>query len=193
MKIILASSSPRRRSLLEELGLDPVVIPADIDERPRANEAAAPYVERLAIEKGAVIDAAPDELVISADTIVALDGELLGKPTNDEQAADFLRRLSGRGHEVMTGIAVRLGDDTVSAVVETMVRFATLSDADIAWYVGTGEATGKAGAYAIQGRGGAFVASINGSHDNVIGLPRHALITLAQRLGVDLIRGTLES
>lgn len=177
MPLILASGSPRRLALLRELGLDPVVRPADIDETPRQGEEAAAYVERLAVEKGAAVadTSEPGDVIISADTIVVLDDELLGKPTDDADAASMLRRLSGRTHEVMTGVAVRRGDEVSSFVETTVVHFAEMTDDDIAWYVGTGEPADKAGAYGMQGRGGAFVASLDGSYDNVIGLPRHRL------------------
>ena len=174
MPLTLAWGSPRRLALLEELDLNPTVRPADIDETPRPGESAATYVERLAVEKGAAVTDT-DDVIISADTIVVLDGELLGKPLDDANAASMLRRLSGRTHEVMTGVAVRRGDEVSSFVETTIVHFAELSDADIAWYVGTGEPADKAGAYGMQGRGGAFVVSIEGSYDNVIGLPRHRL------------------
>ena len=174
MPLTLASGSPRRLTLLEELGLNPTVRPADIDETPHPGESAATYVERLAVEKGATVGDT-DDVIISADTIVVLDGELLGKPIDDADAASMLRRLSGRTHEVMTGVAVRRGDEVSSFVETTVVHFAELSDADINWYVGTGEPADKAGAYGMQGRGGAFVKSIEGSYDNVIGLPRHRL------------------
>ena len=174
MPLTLASGSPRRLTLLEELGLNPTVRPADIDETPRLGESAATYVERLAVEKGAAVGDT-DDVIISADTIVVLDGELLGKPIDDADAASMLRRLSGRTHEVMTGVAVRRGDEVSSFVETTVVHFAELSDADINWYVGTGEPADKAGAYGMQGRGGAFVKSIEGSYDNVIGLSRHRL------------------
>ena len=135
MPLTLASGSPRRLALLEELGLNPTVRPADIDETPRPGESAATYVERLAVEKGAAVTDT-DDVIISADTIVVLDGELLGKPLDDANAASMLRRLSGRTHEVMTGVAVRRGDEVSSFVETTIVHFAELSDADIAWYVG---------------------------------------------------------
>ena len=180
MRLILASGSPRRKLLLEELGLDLTIRVADIDETPRQDEDARSYVERLAIEKGAAVvagseDLARDDVVISADTIVVLDGDLLGKPTNDDDARSMLRRLSGRTHEVMTGVAVRRGGDMTSVVERTVVHFAEMSSADIEWYVSTGEPADKAGAYGMQGRGGAFVERIEGSYDNVIGLPRHAI------------------
>lgn len=132
-------------------------------------------MERLAREKGAACAADSDDVVISADTIVTIDGQLLGKPTHDAHAATMLRQLSGRIHEVMTGVAVRTNGETTSFVERTVVHFAELTDADIAWYISTGEPHDKAGAYAMQGRGGAFVTSIEGSYDNVIGLPRFRL------------------
>lgn len=180
MRLILASGSPRRKLLLEELGLTPIIRSADIDETPRNGEQARAYVERLAREKGAAVivesaDVGPNDVVISADTIVVLDGALLGKPDSDNEAASMLRRLSGRTHEVMTGVAVHRGGDVTTLVEETVVHFAKMSEADIAWYVSTGEPADKAGAYGMQGRGGAFVTSIEGSYDNVIGLPRHRI------------------
>lgn len=177
MPLILASGSPRRLTLLQELGLEPLAVPADIDETPQPGEDAASYVERLAIEKGAAVvsGADADAVIVSADTIVVLDGELLGKPVDDADASAMLRRLSGRTHEVMTGVAMRRGDEVSSFVETTIVHFAELTDDDIAWYVATREPADKAGAYGMQGRGGAFVVSIDGSYDNVIGLPRHRL------------------
>jgi septum formation protein len=175
VQLILASGSPRRLALLEQLGLSPVVRPADIDETPLPDEKPAAHVERLALEKGAAVDAEHGDTVISADTIVTIDGALLGKPRDEAHAATMLRQLSGRPHQVMTGVAVRSRNDTTSFVETTIVHFAELTDNDIAWYVATGEPADKAGAYALQGRGGAFVTSIEGSYDNVIGLPRYRL------------------
>ena len=176
MSLILASGSPRRRALLEELGLDPIVRPADIDETPLPKEAPAAHVERLAREKSLAVEVEPHDIIIAADTIVTIDGELLGKPHTDERAHEMLRQLSGRTHEVMTGVAVRQGDVLTSFVETTVVHFGEMSEPAIAWYVSTGEPADKAGAYAIQGRGGAFVRGIEGSFDNVVGLPRHALL-----------------
>lgn len=191
MTLILASGSPRRRALLEDLDLAPLIRPADIDETPHDGEAAASYVERLAVEKGRAVDAEPTDVVISADTIVVLGGELLGKPTDGAHASAMLRSLSGRTHEVMTGVAIRHAGDVRSFVETTVVRFAKLTDDEIAWYVATGEPDDKAGAYAMQGRGGLFVTSIDGSYDNVIGLPRHALLAHARMLGVEHVLGRL--
>ena len=187
MRIILASGSPRRLTLLKELGLDPIVHAANIDETPLKQEDADAYVERLAIEKGAWVISEIDDLessdvVISADTIVVLDDQLLGKPVDDAHAADMLERLSDRSHEVLTGVAVHVGGERTSLVERTVVHFAQLTADDISWYVGTGEPADKAGAYAMQGRGGAFVTSIEGSFDNVIGLPRHRLRGLISHL-----------
>lgn len=177
MRIILASSSPRRRQLLEQLDWTFDVRAADIDETPHRNEAAQPYVERLAREKNLAISRTQGSIVIAADTIVSIDGQLLGKPADDVRAHQMLRQLSGRTHQVMTGVAVRNNDPTsmITFVETTTVHFAELTDEDIAWYVSTGEPADKAGAYAMQGRGGAFVTAIEGSYDNVIGLPRHRL------------------
>lgn len=180
MRLILASGSPRRKQLLEELGLSPIVRAGDIDETPLPGEPVADYVERLAIAKGKAVATEADgvdrdDLVISADTIVVLDGELLGKPVDDADAARMLRSLSGRTHEVMTGVAVHRDGKVESFVERTVVHFAEMSDDDISWYVSTGEPADKAGAYGIQGRGGAFVVAIEGSYDNVIGLPRHRI------------------
>lgn len=175
VEIILASSSPRRRQLLEQLDWTFDVRAADIDETPHENEAATPYVERLAREKNLAVSCPPGSIVIAADTIVSIDGQLLGKPADEARAHQMLRQLSGRTHQVMTGVAVRNKDSMNSFVETTTVHFANLTDDDIAWYVSTGEPTDKAGAYAMQGRGGAFVTAIEGSYDNVIGLPRHRL------------------
>lgn len=179
VRLILASGSPRRRELLEELGLSPEVRPANIDETPLPGEVAAAYVERLAIEKGAAVvalgDIEPGDVVVSADTIVVLDGDLLGQPENDNSARAMLEALSGRTHDVLTGVAVRTDQAVTSVVETTVVHFAELSSIDIDWYIATGEPADKAGAYALQGRGGAFVTAIEGSYDNVIGLPRHRI------------------
>lgn len=183
MNLILASGSPRRRALLEELGLEPVIRPADIDETPLPGEDPKSYVERLAREKAGAVEMSADDLVVAADTIVTIDGEILGKPVDNAHAANMLRRLSGRTHEVMTGVATRDGSGVTSFVEVTTVHFAELSDDEIDWYVSTGEPADKAGAYAIQGRGGAFVEAIEGSHDNVIGLPRARLRHVLARHG----------
>ncbi|MGI9605295.1 MAG: Maf family protein [Acidimicrobiales bacterium] len=187
MHIVLASSSPRRRELLVQLGIDPTIIAADIDETPRTDEAARTYVQRLAVEKRDAIAAPAEALVIAADTTVAIDGALLGKPADDHEVRSHLRLLSGREHDVFTGLAIRHGERIAAGVTGTQVRFAALPEAQIEWYLSTGEPFGKAGSYAIQGAGGALVTSIEGPFDNVIGLPRRFLIDLAATIDVDLL------
>jgi septum formation protein len=178
-ELILASGSPRRRELLEGLGVRFTVRPVDLDESPLPGEAPRDYVLRLAVEKAA---AASGELVLAADTTVVVDGEILGKPRDDEDARRMLRLLSGREHSVLTGIAL----GKAAEVDETLVRFAPLSEAEIDWYVATGEPRDKAGAYAIQGLGSLFVESVEGSYSNVVGLPIPRMYRLFARLGYDL-------
>ncbi len=185
LRVVLASGSPRRRAFLEDLGLAFEARPADIDETPHAGEAPAFYVERLAREKAIAVRGAANEIVIAADTTVVVDGDIVGKPTDDADATTILRRLSGRPHDVFTGIAVSIcGEATTSRVVRTTVVFADLSDEDIARYVATGEPHGKAGAYAIQGRGATLIRSIKGSVTNVTGLPVVELGELLHEAGV---------
>lgn len=190
-EIVLASASPRRLELLDRLGVEPTVLPPDIDETPLPAEAADAYVVRLAVAKAAAVAATltGDALVIAADTTVEIDGDILAKPLDAVDAAVMLRRLSGRRHRVFTGVAVRRGDDVRSEVVATGVRFAALTEADIDWYVGTGEPLDKAGAYALQGAGGVFVEAVEGSVSNVVGLPLHTVVRLAAGLGVRLVAG----
>jgi septum formation protein len=177
--LVLASGSPRRRELLEGLGVRFTVRPVDLDESPLPGEAPRDYVLRLALEKAA---AASGELVLAADTTVVVDGEILGKPRDDEDARRMLRLLSGREHSVLTGIAL----GKAAEVDETLVRFAPLSPAEIDWYVATGEPRDKAGAYAIQGLGSLFVEGVEGSYSNVVGLPIPLMYRLFSRLGYDL-------
>lgn len=179
-RVVLASASPRRRQLLASVGLDLDVVPADIDESGRPGETPPDYVARLAREKAAVVAGrvGAEALIVAADTTVDIDGRILEKPVDGADARRMLRLLSGRVHLVHTGVTVRSGDhghgadggaDTV--VVETAVRFVEMTDDLVDWYVGTGEPFDKAGAYAIQGAGGALVERIDGSVTNVIGLP----------------------
>ena len=171
-RLVLASGSPRRRETLTCLGFEFTVRPVDIDESRRAGENALDYVRRLAEEK-ARGDAREGEIILAADTIVVLDGELLGKPKDAEDATAMLGRLSGRDHEVSTGVAVfDVDHDRLEIAVETtVVRFTSLDPAEIAWYVASGEPMDKAGAYAIQGLASLFVESIEGNYANVVGLP----------------------
>jgi septum formation protein len=190
-RLVLASGSPRRHELLRGLGLAFEVRPADLDESVRPGEDGPAYVERLAREKAAAV-AGIGELIVAADTTVELDGDLLGKPADVEEAWRLLRRLSGRTHHVHTGLCVHReltppGPTTVdSTVVTTAVTFADLPDRWIDWYVGTGEPFDKAGGYGMQGAAALFVARIDGSPTNVIGLPLDALAALVLASGSDL-------
>lgn len=186
MKLILASASPRRRELLGHLGISFEVSPADLDESQHAGEHAAAYVERLARSKAAA-RATSDTLVLAADTSVVVDDEVLGKPGHDAAlGAAMLRRLAGRTHEVMTGIALAGPTGVRSEVVVSEVRFRSLTDAEIRWYVGTGEGSDKAGGYALQGKATAFITSVDGSPSNVIGLPLAETIALLRAAGFPL-------
>jgi len=180
--VVLASGSPRRAELLGQLGVDFVIRVPDIDETPRPGETPVDYVGRLAREKGLAIDVAADALVIAADTTVDLDGEVLGKPADADEARAMLRRLSARTHRVHTGVSLRLGDRVETEVVTSLVTFVPLTEDTIDWYVATGEPLDKAGAYAIQGAGGTFVLRVRGSVSNVIGLPLHTVARLAATL-----------
>ena len=176
--------------MLAVLGVRFTVRAADLDETPRPGEEPRAYVLRLAREKAAA-RAGPGELVLAADTTVVVDGEILGKPEDPEDARRMLRRLSrqaaDREHQVLTGIALEEpGRGRASDVVETRVRMAALTDEEIAWYVGTGEPMDKAGAYAIQGVGSLFVEAVDGNPSNVVGLPVPAVYRLFAKLGYDL-------
>jgi len=183
VKLVLASASPRRRQLLELLGLIPEVIPSDIDETWRNGEAPGAHAERLAREKAAV-RAGPGSVVIGADTIVVIDGAILGKPADAAEARAMLRRLSGREHEVFTAVAVAHGGRMASDVARTIVRFRALDDGTIADYVATGEPMDKAGAYGIQGFGAVLVERIDGDYFTVMGLGLGLLADLLAGLGL---------
>jgi septum formation protein len=172
--LILASASPRRRELLQRLGLELRIEPVDVDETPVAGEKARAYSQRLAAEKG---DAALARLgqqalpILTADTVVVLDNDILGKPANQDEAAAMLRRLAGRRHEVMTAYRAHFRGRMVERVVSTSVSFRSLDPAELRAYLDSGEWQGKAGAYAIQGIAGAFAIELRGSFSNVVGLP----------------------
>jgi len=188
VRLILASGSPRRAELLRAAGYAFEIVAPEVDESIRAGEAAAAYVRRLAAEKSAAVmvgvargfqpreggpeRAAPHEVaILGADTVVVVDGDILGKPRDDGEAAAMLRRLSGRPHVVMTGVSLRQGPHELGRVVTTEVYLRDLSDDDLDWYVASGEGRDKAGAYAIQGLASRFIPRIDGSYSNVVGLP----------------------
>ncbi len=173
---ILASGSPRRRQLLELIGVNFAVLPADVDETPLAGEAPAAYASRAARDKAIEVAAShPGRLVLGADTVVEVDQEILGKPASEDDAASMLRRLSGRSHLVHTALALVIGDTAHEVVDTAQVQFTDLTEEIIRWYVATGEPMDKAGAYAIQGLGGLLVTGVEGSPNTVIGLPVHRL------------------
>lgn len=198
MRLVLASASPRRAELLRAAGFEFETMAVDVDERVRAGEAPEDYVRRLAMEKSARAmafvgsgfsrtgtnpsEAGSHVLVLGADTAVVVDGDILGKPRDDQDAASMLRRLSGRLHQVITGISLRGPGWEASRVETTTVEFSPLTDAEITWYVESGEGRDKAGAYAIQGLASRFVPSIRGSYSNVVGLPITAVNELVAEI-----------
>ncbi len=183
MKLILASASPRRSALLAAAGFEFEVRVADVDETPLPDEAADALVVRLARLKARTVVAGAHEIVLAADTTVACDGVILNKPDDDAHAAEMLRLLSGRAHEVFTGVTLRQAAREDTFVERTVVWFAPLRESDIAWYVASGEPLGKAGAYGIQGLASRFVTRVEGSYPNVVGLPT---AQVAQRLALFL-------
>ena len=184
-RVILASQSPRRRELLALVGIPHVVRPADVDETYGAGEEPKAHTERLAREKAAVVAALePDALVIGSDTIVVVDGEVLGKPRSERHACEMLTRLSGRSHVVLTAVAVQWRGVERSAVEVVGVTFHPLTADAIRAYVATGEPMDKAGAYGIQGFGATIVARVDGDYFAVMGLPLQRLVRLMAELGV---------
>lgn len=188
MKFILASSSPRRRQLLESIGLAFDVIPSHVPEVHRSGEAPEEYVARLSRDKAhAIASEHPSQWVIAADTTVFLGDELLEKPADAADAARMLGTIAGQTHFVYTGVTLenveRGWRDT--RVAETEVRMLPLSEAEIEWYVATGEPLDKAGAYAAQGIGAVFIESIHGSYTNVVGLPLATLFQMLRKAGMD--------
>lgn len=188
--IYLASQSPRRQELLAQLGVRFETLDAPVHEQIRPGENPEQYVNRVAREKAGAgllqVGGQAQAIVLGADTDVVIDGEVLGKPADAAQAAVLLRRLSGRTHQVHTAVWLVSAGREQSALVSTEVRFAALSDAEISAYIATGEPFGKAGAYAIQGRAAAFIATINGSYSAVMGLPLHETALLLRNFGVPL-------
>jgi septum formation protein len=191
MRLVLASASPRRADLLRAAGFDFEIRPTDVDESPRPDEDPAAYVLRLAREKSAVANRAHIDVgsgfgevgsgfsrtvhdrrvIIAADTAVVLDRDILGKPSDRVDAERMLVRLSGRRHDVLTGLSLREGPHEVGRVETTSVEFKTMSSSDLEWYLLTGEWSDKAGAYGIQGLASRFIGRIEGSYSNVVGLP----------------------
>jgi septum formation protein len=192
IQLVLASASPRRKELLELLGLKPEVVPAQLDESVKNGERPVAYVERVAREKAAAVHAKRrDAVVIAADTTVVLDGAIIAKPESEADAAAMLKRLQGRDHVVHTAIAVAYRSDTASGVETTRVWMRKLDDAAIRAYVATGEPMDKAGAYGIQGFGAVIVEKIEGDYFTVMGLGLGRLVALLRRIGIEYEFGRL--
>ncbi|MFC2966875.1 Maf family protein [Acidimangrovimonas pyrenivorans] len=184
MRLILGSASPRRRELLAQIGLVPdAILPPDIDEDPAKAELPRPYCARMAREKAVAVVAEPDDIVLCADTTVALGRRILGKPADAAQAAEFLIALGGRRHQVITAVAVRRGDRLWQREVVTAVKMKRLSDDELNAYLASGDWEGKAGGYGIQGLAGAFIPWISGSFTGVVGLPVAETAALLQAAG----------
>ncbi|MDE0851679.1 nucleoside triphosphate pyrophosphatase [Yoonia sp.] len=191
LRLILGSGSPRRLELLAQLGLTPAAIrPPDIDEDPRKAELPRDYVNRIAREKAEAVDLAEDEVVLCADTTVALGRRIMGKPADAAQAATFLHAMSGRRHKVITAVAVKRGDRVWCKDVQTTVSMKRLSNTEVNWYLSTGDWQGKAGGYGIQGPAAAFIPWINGSFHAVMGLPLPETTALLTSAGFPLFGET---
>ncbi len=172
VRLILGSASPRRKELLGQIGVTPdAILPPDIDESPLKAELPRPYCARIARAKAEAVTAGPDDIVLCADTTVALGRRILGKPENAAQAAEYLLALGGRRHQVVTSVVVRRGERIWSRDVISAVKMKRLSDAELNAYLASGEWEGKAGAYGIQGAAGAFIPWMSGSFTGIVGLP----------------------
>lgn len=184
--LVLASASPRRAELLRRIGLDPTIIAADVDESVLPGESPHDYVVRVAADKAhAVAQAHPSQVILAADTAVVVDDEALGKPADVDDAVAMLARLSGRSHRVLTAVVVVDPEGIEhSSVAAATVTMADTSATERAWYVGTGEPMDKAGAYAVQGIGAAFVEQVDGDPTTVIGLPLRTTVELLRVAGV---------
>ena len=181
--IVLASSSPRRKELLQQLGLDFEIYSPDIDESVHENELVHHYVERLAREKAqTVLKLFPEAIVIAADTSLGLDGQIIGKPESKNHAFEIWKQLSGRWHDVFSGLCVATQQQMLSQVVQTQVEFQHLTTQDMEDYWTTGEPVGKAGGYAIQGIASQYIPQIQGSYSNVVGLPLYEFAQLLKRV-----------
>ena len=186
-KLVLASKSPRRAELLRAVGWEFEAVAANIDETRMESEDAVSYVKRLAQSKAETVakKISNPALVLGADTVVVIDKEVLGQPRDDEDACRMLKLLSGRWHEVLTGLALVRVRNSPRVLVNhetTRVRFCEMSVDEIDWYVSTGEPKDKAGAYAIQGRGGLFIEEIEGDYFNIVGLPVRLLYELSRKI-----------
>ncbi len=190
LKLVLGSGSPRRLELLAQIGVTPSDIRApDIDEDVRKGELPRDYVNRIAAEKVAALPCAADEVVLCADTTVALGRRIMGKPADEAEARSFLSALSGRRHKVITAVAVKRGAQVWQKDVQTTVMMKSLSKAELDAYLATGDWNGKAGGYAIQGPAGALIPWINGSFTGVVGLPLAQTATLLTAAGYPLHQG----
>jgi septum formation protein len=185
--LILASTSPRRREILATLGLDFTVVPVDVDESPQDGETPGDMALRLAVAKAAAADSHDNNIVLGADTIVAIDGRALGKPVDKADCLAMLERLSGRGHKVLTGVALHGAQGSQTALSETDVYFREISRDEALAYWQSGEPCDKAGAYAVQGLGGVFVERIEGSYSGVVGLPVFETATLLANAGLGVV------
>jgi septum formation protein len=189
VRLILGSASPRRRELLAQLGVTPdAIVHPDIDEDPKRAELPRPYALRVAREKALAVQAEPDDIVLCADTTVALGRRILGKPADAGEAAAFLLALGGRRHQVITALALRRGEQLWCRDVVSVVRMKRLSDAELNAYLDSGEWQGKAGGYGIQGLAGAFIPWISGSFSAVMGLPLAETAAMLVTAGYPLYR-----
>ncbi|MBO6896744.1 MAG: septum formation protein Maf [Shimia sp.] len=189
MRLILGSGSPRRKELLAQIGVvADTICPPDINEDPHKNELPRPYCVRIAREKALAVQAAPDDVVLCADTTVALGRRIMGKPQDAAEAAEFLMALSGRRHRVITAVAVRKGDQLFERDVVSAVKMKRLSNEELNAYLATNDWQGKAGGYAIQGPAGAFIPWISGSFTGIVGLPVAETAGLLQAAGYPLYK-----
>ncbi|MFN3575696.1 MAG: Maf family protein [Tabrizicola sp.] len=189
MRLILGSGSPRRKELLAQLGILPdLILPPDIDETPQKGELPRPYCLRLAAAKARAVPAGPDDVVLCADTTVAIGRRILGKPADAGEAAAFLTALGGRRHQVITALAVRRGDRVLLRESLSTVKMKRLSDAELNAYLASGEWQGKAGGYGIQGLAGAFIPWISGSFTGIMGLPVAETAALLTAIGYPVWR-----
>jgi septum formation protein len=184
--LLLASASPRRKQYLLELGFEFRVVPSHADETQLEAEEAEVYARRIArVKASAAAGSLPGAVVLAADTVVVAGGDVLGKPADEQDFQRIMGRLSGRTHEVITAVVARvIGGQTFEQAVRTKVTFRTLGEEEISWYWATNEPKDKAGGYALQGRGGAFVTAIEGSHSNVVGLPLVETLAMLDAAGV---------